>query len=317
MWQRATFDELTIARELGWAAAIGFNSCRVFLPYLVWEDDAVGLLDRIDRFLDLADRNGLTTTLILFDDCAFANREPYLGPQDEPVPGVHNSGWTPSPGHTRVVDRSAWPSLKAYVASVIGRFRDDRRVLCWDLYNEPGNGGQGERSLPLLQATVAWARAAAPTQPLTVGVWSADLPELSQLTLAESDVVSFHDYGALDATQAQMERFEALGRPLLCTEWMRRGFGSHFDTHLPVFQEHRIGCWFWGLVNGRTQTHISHGARWLARYHPRCGSMICRTARGTRMPNLKLTRFVQSSLVPPPQHHLMLGEWIATAHGRT
>jgi len=35
MWQKDTFDPQTIDRELGWAENIGFNSCRVFLQYLV------------------------------------------------------------------------------------------------------------------------------------------------------------------------------------------------------------------------------------------------------------------------------------------
>ena len=39
---------------------------------------------------------------ILFDDCAFAGKEPYLEKQDDPIPYTHNSGWTPSPGLTHV-----------------------------------------------------------------------------------------------------------------------------------------------------------------------------------------------------------------------
>jgi len=39
LWQAASFDEKTIDRELGWAARIGFNSCRVFVQYLVWKHD--------------------------------------------------------------------------------------------------------------------------------------------------------------------------------------------------------------------------------------------------------------------------------------
>jgi len=36
MWQRETFDLEIIDQELAWAEDIGFNSCRVFLQYLVW-----------------------------------------------------------------------------------------------------------------------------------------------------------------------------------------------------------------------------------------------------------------------------------------
>ena len=74
----------------------------------------------------------------------------------------------PSPGLKLVADRSAWPDLKRYVQDIIGRFADDRRVLMWDLYNEPGQSKLGEKSMPLSEAVFEWARDAKPSQPLTV-----------------------------------------------------------------------------------------------------------------------------------------------------
>ena len=85
MWQGATFDAATIDRELGWAREIGFNSCRVFLQFLVWEHEGEAFLARFAQFLELAQKHNLSMMPILFDDCAFAEREPYLGPQDEPI----------------------------------------------------------------------------------------------------------------------------------------------------------------------------------------------------------------------------------------
>lgn len=256
MWQRPTFDLQTIERELGWAKQIGFNSCRIFLQYLVWEADGDGLLHRLDQFLAVADEHGLSTMICLFDDCAFSGKQPYLGPQDGPVPGVHNSGWVPSPGHARVADQESWPQLEAYVTSILSRFRYDRRVLLWDLYNEPGNVNMGDRSLPLLEATFRWARAAQPQQPLTTGVWHPDLHALNETSLALSDISTFHDYEDLQSVERVLDRLKPLNRPIICTEWMRRHYGSTFDILLPVFKREGIGCCFWGLVNGRTQTHF-------------------------------------------------------------
>lgn len=259
MWQAASFDLPTIERELSWAQAIGLNGCRVFLPYLVWDNDAAGLLERLDQFLQVAHERGITTMPILFDDCAFAGREPYLGPQDEPVAGVHNSGWTPSPGRARVADRPAWPRLKEYVQAVLGRFGEDTRISCWDLYNEPGNG-VGEASLPLLQACFEWAREVAPAQPLTTGVWHPDLKAYNEFVCGAADVLSFHDYADLATTRERVAQLQSYARPILCTEWMSRTQGSHFATHLPYFQEAGVSCYFWGLVNGRTQTHFPWGS---------------------------------------------------------
>ena len=78
-----------------------------------------------DKFLTIADKHGIGSMVILFCDCAFAGREPYLGKQDEPVPGVHNSGWVPSPGLKRVTDKSVWPDLERYVKDIVGSFGKD------------------------------------------------------------------------------------------------------------------------------------------------------------------------------------------------
>ena len=52
MWQADSFDTATINRELGWAQNIGFNTMRVFLHNLVWENDAKGFKQRINTFFE-------------------------------------------------------------------------------------------------------------------------------------------------------------------------------------------------------------------------------------------------------------------------
>ncbi len=50
IWQKETFDAATIDRELGWAADAGYNSLRINLPFIVWENDRDGLIARIHHF---------------------------------------------------------------------------------------------------------------------------------------------------------------------------------------------------------------------------------------------------------------------------
>ena len=69
-------------------------------------------------------------------------------------------------------------------------------------------------------------------------------------------MTSFHDYLPLANLRTHVARLREAGRPLLCTEWLARGLGSLVATHLPYFRAERIGCFHWGLVNGRTQTHL-------------------------------------------------------------
>ncbi|MBN1342689.1 MAG: 1,4-beta-xylanase [Phycisphaerae bacterium] len=259
-WQAETFDAPTIDRELGWASEVGFNTSRVFIQYLVWKHDAEGLKRRLDRFLTIAKRHGMSVMPVLFDDCAFSGKEPYLGKQADPVPGIHNSQWTASPGLKRVTDRSVWPDLERYVKDLVGGFRDDPRVILWDLYNEPGNSGMGNKSLPLLQASFGWARSAGPRQPVTVGIWDDKLVDLNRCCIEESDAISFHRYGPIASVQDIIGRLTAHGRPIICTEWMSRVLGSRWETDLPVLKQARIGCYCWGLVNGKTQTHYPWGS---------------------------------------------------------
>jgi len=258
MWQAATFDPDTIDRELGWAAGVGFNTVRTYLHDLAWQSDPDGFKRRIGTFLSMAEKHGIRPMLVLFDDCW--NADPKPGPQPAPIPGVHNSRWLQSPGKAVVNDPEQWSRLQRYVADVVGAFGRDERVLAWDLYNEPGNSGQGTKSLPLLKKAFAWARAARPTQPLTVGVWRGN-EVLNDFQLAASDVITFHDYRSdAGGLKRRISRLKALGRPVLCTEWMRRPV-STIPTHLPIFKAEGVGCLMWGLVAGKTQTVYPWGSK--------------------------------------------------------
>lgn len=270
-WQAETFDEELIDRELALAEGLGFNTIRVLVQYLVWEHDPEAFKRRFDRFLAIAGKHGLSVMPQFFDDCAFGvhgddrDQNPYLGKQMDPVPGVFFPAWTPSPGHRRVVDRAAWPRLRQYVQDVIGRFAGDQRVVAWDLYNEPGNGGMGDKSMPLLEAVFGWARQARPTQPITSGVWGR-AGTAANLMLANSDVVTFHMYSDAKRTRERIHQLKQHGRPVICTEWMIRirrdtVYEDVFETHLPVFRQEEVGCYSWGLVNGRNQAQFQWGSK--------------------------------------------------------
>lgn len=278
MWYAERFDRATIERELGWAAGIGFNAIRVNLHYLIWQHDRDGLFERFDWLLSTATANGMTTVPCLFDDCGFGGAEPAYGPQQDPIPGVHNSRAVASPGREALMDRNAWPDYERYLRDVISNHRSDPRVLFWDLYNEPGNRlvfGSATSTLfdeamlthseALIEACFDWARDVQPVQPLTVGAWvtppadSLDDPyqnRIDQLALALSDIVSFHAYASRKHVARYVDYLARSGRPLFCTEWMARGVDSRIRDQLELFHDQRIGCFQWGLVEGRSQTWL-------------------------------------------------------------
>ena len=106
-------------------------------------------------------------------------------------------------------------------------------MLGWDVYNEPGNTGMGNKSLPLVKAAFVWARQAHPSQPLTAGVWGGT-PDTTRLCLELSDVISFHCYGKAEELERRIAELRGQLRPILCTEWLNRPLGSVVETVLPV-----------------------------------------------------------------------------------
>ena len=259
MWQRETFDPQTIDAELALAQQVGFNGLRCVLQYLVWEHDPDGFKQRLDQFLGICQKRGLRAMFCLFDDCVFGPKhDPYLGKQADVVPGWYAHDWSPSPGWSRVKDPAAWPKLQQYVRDVVGRFGDDPRVLLWDVYNEPTNG-IGDSTLPLLVQVWEAARQSHPSQPLSVGFWNGNR-QLNDFVAARCDIATFHCYGNAADLERTIRGLQKHGRPLICTEWLKRDRGSVAEQ-LPVFRRYGVGCLHWGLVNGKTQTQYPWGSK--------------------------------------------------------
>ena len=269
MWQADSFDPKTIDRELKWAHDLGFNSMRVFLHHLLWEQDPDGFLKRLDQYLEISQKHKIGTMFVLFDSVWDPN--PKLGKQSEPRLGLHNSGWVQSPGKADLLNEDRHKLLEEYVKGVVGRFKDDPRVVAWDLFNEPDNDNRpayvayelqnkGAYSLVLLRKAMAWARAVNPSQPITVAPWRGDWEDPAKLTplvafmLDNSDVISFHSYDDSASVERQIAALERYGRPIINTEYMARPRGSTFEQILPIFARRRIGAYNWGFVAGKTQT---------------------------------------------------------------
>jgi len=275
MWQDDTWSPAVIDRELGWAAALGMNSMRVFLHDLMWEGDGSAYLRRIDEFLSIAAQHEIGVLVVFFDSCW--HPFPRRGTQRPPEPHVHNSGWLQSPGITVLRDPARFDALEGYVKGVIERFKDDPRIHGWDIWNEPDNanvGSRGSRDFgerkaevvePLLLRVFEWAHAVRPSQPITSGIWKGEfepgtLSSLQRLQLALSDVVSFHWYQDAESTLTKVRQLGEYGRPILCTEYMCRQVpwatppGSTFQAILPALQAHGVGAYNWGLVAGKSQT---------------------------------------------------------------
>lgn len=275
MFQPDSFDRPTLNRELDWAAGLGMNSLRVFLHDLLWQTSEKDFFKILDEFLDMCAARKIVPMLVFFDDCH--RPEPKAGKQPAPIPSIHNSGWAQSPGVPTLTNPREWRRLEKYVKATLKQFGKDERILCWDLFNEPCNNGfDGNKSktpysVLLLKEVFGWAREINPMHPITVGTWNYphpydvhdeealephiyDLLVAQRFAIANSDLITYHNYGSPESQENQIVELKKLGRPFACTEYMARTINSTFHGSLPIFKREKVGAYNWGFVAGKSNT---------------------------------------------------------------
>lgn len=270
MFQGATFDRRRIHSELLLARRMGLNTMRVFLHDQLWAQDRNGFQRRLEQFVATSARHGIRPLFVLFDSCW--DPHPKLGRQRDPRAGVHNSGWVQGPGADYIADPRYRRIMRDYVVGVMKQFRDDERVLGWDLWNEPDNPAPQyrhverrdklDRVAELLPQVFGWAREVDVIHPLTSGVWDGEWADparrsaIVRTQLDQSDVITFHNYGDPGEFETRINELRPLGRPIICTEYLAREFGSTIEAILPLAKRLGVGAYNWGFMRGKTQTHL-------------------------------------------------------------
>lgn len=268
MWQPETFDADRIDMELGWAENLGINTLRVFLHELLWEHDSGGLQRRMGKLLSIADKHRMKVIFVLFD----SSGDPYpeLGHQRQPKPGVRNSLWVQSPGAKGLIDPKQVENALTFAEEVVAVFSIDKRILAWDVWNEPDNtngSSYATSELPnkvevvgaLLPKIFQYVRAGVPTQPVTSGLWKGDWSSAASLSPIEkiqvelSDFISFQNYDGPQEFEKRVKWLQAFQRPVVCTGFLARNQGSSIEAILPVALKYDVGALVGDLVQGKTQ----------------------------------------------------------------
>ena len=179
MWHK--FKPEVIDREL--AAAVkhfGINTLRVYLHNIAYDNEKDVFLARIGEFLKICDRHGIRPGFTFFDDCW--NHKDIALETPPPVDGRHNGRWAALQDAERKDENL--PKFKAYVQAVISAYREDNRVLWWEIYNEPKMSDAF--TLKIRKLGYSWAKEMNPSQPV-LSCWD-DHPW--------TDIVNAHNYSA-------------------------------------------------------------------------------------------------------------------------
>ncbi len=249
MWK--DFDPQVIDRELALARRLSLNSVRVFLPYVVYEDDPQTFLKHVERFVELSASHNIRPMFVLFDSC-FGD-EPSLDKADSPT-------WVNNPGYSRI-GKEHWPRIERYASDVVGSFRGDSRVLMWDIMNEPmadfAHVTRKERDAiwEFCRHFCAFVKKHDPNKPITVG---HAVVEYIPKTIDLVDVASVHSYSPyaewldndLDLAFTYADR---AGKPVIVSEFGNPGAGQPYEMALDVIERRKIGFYFWELMIAKVQ----------------------------------------------------------------
>ena len=162
----------------------GLSTLRVYLHNIVFDAEKEKMLQRIEKFLKICDKYGIKPGFTFFDDCW--NRKGITLESAPPIKGRHNGRWAACP-QDAVRTEENLPKFKAYIQEVIRPHRTDKRVLWWEIYNEPKlrtRDGQKTFSFKLRELGYKWAKELTPVQPV-IACWD-DHPW--------TDIVDAHNY---------------------------------------------------------------------------------------------------------------------------
>jgi hypothetical protein len=161
------------------------------------------------------------------------------------------------------------PKYYEMVREIMTKYRNDERVIVWNLMNEPGNG-RGNKSLKHLKKFFEIGWEIDPIQPLCADIWRGmkngkPTTEMERFALENSDVISYHSYACYYDNILILKQLKAYDRPIFNTEWlnrMGRKGGNTIQAMLPLFFLEKIGCYQWGFVAGKYQTYEPSQGVW-------------------------------------------------------
>jgi len=276
-WQAYGFEERleTTESELKLMQSMGYNSIRVIIEYVVWDEEHDSFLERFDRYLDLCAKYGISVMVVLANDCMRPKSLEVNGLGEQHYDWGYHGGRKLSQhgnlggmGYHVLDDPETAPRYFEMVREMVELHKNDERIIVWNLYNEPGNAGRKDVTLPNLKKIFEIVRNIDPIQPLTVEAWSIGagniegLPEVQKYALENSDIISYHSYATYESNVRAIKALKRYERPIMVTEWLGRTLHNTVFELFPLFYLEKIGCYNWGFVAGKYQTYEPWNGTW-------------------------------------------------------
>jgi hypothetical protein len=284
MWQEfgseARFEEMD--RELALAASIGFNTVRVLLEengFGAWYYEHDDFMKNFEKFLSLCKKHGIRAIVGLGNDCS-RPKPLWSLPKPGPQPcdwGYHGArkqsqhGSFPGMmGYTSLDDPELRPKFFRMCEEIMTKYRDDDRILFWNIWNEPGANRREEVTVANLREMFALAWKIGVKQPCAADVWTDDFgTDAKAKNQAQywagklSDIVSYHCYGDYEYQICVIRKLKRYyDRPMVNTEWLARIKNNDVFSAYPLFYIENVGCTCWGFVAGRYQTYEPWESMW-------------------------------------------------------
>ena len=286
-WQSLGSEERfkEVEKELALAEEIGFNTLRLVIEHQgfgVWLAEHDSFMANFERYLQILERHGMRAIVVLGNDCSRPKelwQLPKPGVQKYDI-GYHGGrritqhGSNPNAlGYTTVDDPELRPKFYAMCEELMAKYRNDKRILLWNLWNEPGNNNRNDLTMKDLRELFEIAWKIDPVQPLAADVFTLNSGNKKPHNNVEvmagdlSDIISYHRYASADEQKRVCDLIRARwGRPMINTEWLARMWDDKPTTCYPFFAQERIGAVCWGFVAGKYQTYEPYEPMWKSKF---------------------------------------------------
>lgn len=128
---------------------LGYSTLRVYINTTNYFKDRKKLFKNLEKFLKICAKLEIKPGFVFFSGDHRAHGAVYLDGPFEPRPGHHNGRWPSCPQEHEwdKDDPDNFEKFKPYIQDIVKKYKDDERILFWEVHNEPPEGNKRRDAL--------------------------------------------------------------------------------------------------------------------------------------------------------------------------